>query len=89
MSIRRNGGLLSSYSKGKNNEDFELSVHFFKPCGNQAEIQGFKKSARDDTALMPLRNIIKVVETLENTSCRGCTYKMGTEERSEIETFFK
>ena len=71
--------------KEKNNEDLELSVHFFKPCGNQAEIQGFRKSTRDDTALMPLKNIIKIVETLENTTRRGRTYKMGTEERSEIE----
>ena len=74
--------------KEKNNEDFELSVHFFKPCGNQTELQGFRKSARDDTALMPLKNIIKIVETLENTTRRSRTYKMGTEERSEIENLF-
>ena len=74
--------------KEKNNEDFELSVHFFKPCGNQTELQGFRKSARDDTALMPLKNIIKIVETLENTTRRSRTYKMGTEERSENENLF-
>ena len=37
---------------------------------------------------MPLKNIIKIVETLENTTRRGRTYKMGTEERSEIENLF-
>ena len=37
---------------------------------------------------MPLKNIIKIVETLENTTRRSRTYKMGTEERSEIENLF-
>jgi hypothetical protein len=74
--------------KEKNGDDFELKVHFFKPAGSQAELQGFRKSHKDDTAQVPLKNIIKVVETLENTTRRGRTYKMQVDEHTLIETLF-
>ena len=70
--------------KEKINEDLKLSVHFFN-----VEIKlKYKVSARDDTALMPPRNIIKIVETLKYTTRSGRTYKMVTEERSGIENIF-
>ena len=71
-----------------NNEAFEAHVHFYTPNGSEAEIQGFKKSKKEDTAWMPLKSIIKITETLKNTSFRGRTYKMDAAEREIIEKRF-
>ncbi len=72
----------------KYNENSEINVQFFKPSGHEAELQGFRKSTRTDTAIMPLKNIIKIVETLKNTTYRGRTYKMEEAERASIELRF-
>ena len=36
--------------KEKNDENFEANVHFFRPAGHAAELQGFRKSNKDDVA---------------------------------------
>ncbi len=57
-------------------------------AGHQAELQVFKKSNKEDTAWIPVKNMIKIVESLKTTTHRGRTYKMNADEMKIIDEMF-
>jgi hypothetical protein len=71
----------------KNGETMDLNVNFFQPSGPQSEKQGFKKS-KNVVTNMPMKNVIKIVTTLEQTTRRSRTFKIKQVERDEIELRF-
>ena len=63
----------------------EINVHFFKPPGEELTIRGFQLSAKDDVALVPLSNVIQIVESFKKKTRRARNYNVDEEELKLIE----
>ena len=63
----------------------EINVHFFKPPGEELTIKGFQLSAKDDVALVPLSNVIQIVESFKKKTRRARNYNVDEEELKLIE----
>jgi hypothetical protein len=60
----------------KDDINMDLNIHFYKPAGEEAKITGFKLSHKDDTATVPLENVLKISSFFAATTRRGRTLKI-------------
>lgn len=72
----------------KDDINLELNIHFYKPAGEEAKITGFKLSHKDDTATVPLENVLKISSSFAATTRRGRTFKIDLSEFKDIEDRF-
>ncbi|KZR99128.1 Uncharacterized protein APZ42_005131, partial [Daphnia magna] len=49
---------------------------------------GFKQSKEDDTAVVPIKNVIQITKSFMRTSRRARSFKIESTERVEIEIKF-
>lgn len=95
--VRVNSVIAVAYEDGKwylanvvekNNAAFEFKVHFYKPSGEDSRTTGFKQSKEDDTAVVPIKNVIQITKSFMRTSRRARSFKIESTEREEIEIKF-
>jgi hypothetical protein len=83
---RNRRGVLATVIE-KNEDTMDLNINLFQPSGPQSEKQGFKKS-KNNVTRMPMKNVIQIVTTLEQTTRRSRTFKIKQVERDAIESRF-
>ena len=70
-------------------EGEEVKVEFFQPKGPEGLLTGFKFPSRPDSAWVTFQNVLKIAETLNQTTNRAARmYKPSNSEFNAIELLF-
>jgi hypothetical protein len=72
----------------RDEERVEVKVQFFKPAGEEYTQRGFQLSNKKDVAFVPMKNILKIVESFKKSSSRAKNFHVSQEELTTIACSF-